>query len=420
MSKLKQLREERGNQIAEIDRIAEIENPTDDDLKAMEAADEKIKSLDTQIALLEENQKRKAAEAKNIVFEASNPEVSEKDEKDLSKFKFVKFLHEASEGKLTGVEAEMHAEAKSEAKEIGAQIKGYGVPGMILKRTSKEGVQSRDLTAGTDSQGGYTVPTLNQGFIENLRAALVLRSMGAQFLSGLTGDIDLPRKATSATFSWAAENATAGETNITFDLPQLRPNRLTGFLDLSKQLLIQSSLDVERMVIEDITFGAALAFDAAGINGSGIAPIPEGILNTTGIGAGGNTLGIANLTRDFLVDTKTAVAIDNALMGSLGWLFSPNTVGHLEKTKVDAGSGRFVIENNREVLSYRYGVSTQVPDSALIFGNFRDLLMAQWGGLDIIVNPFTKAKEGLVEIVLHLFGDVETRHPESFAAITDL
>ncbi len=422
MSKIAELKEQRAGLISEIDRISEIAEPTSEDVTSMKDTNDKIKSIDSQIQIIEENQKRKAAQATSVAFEAKSPEVSKSEEKDLSKFSFLKFLREGSpenRGGLTGLEKEMHEEAKKEYTESGETLKGIGIPGMILKRTSLDGVETRDLSAGVNTEGGFTVPTFKNGFIDNLRDSLALRQLGAQFLSGLTGDIEIPKKNASASFAWAAENATATETNITFLQVPMAPNRLTGFLDISKQLVLQSSRDVERMVIEDITLGAALAFDKAGLDGSGTGSEPEGILQTTGIGAV-TTTGIANLNWAKVVEFETTTNTNNALEGNLGYVFGAATRGHLKTTAKDAGSGIFLMGEGNQLNGYNTVVTNQMATTDMIFGNFRDLIMGQWGGLDIIIDPYTLAKNNQLQITLHMLGDVAVRHAESFTAATDL
>ncbi len=352
---------------------------------------------------------------------------SDEDENTLRRFSFLKFIREAGKGQLTGVEKEMHEEAQVEARHNQVEIRNFGIPFALVGKKASE---KRDHTAGTDSQGGHTIATELRGFIEVLRDKLVLVELGATYLSGLIGNIAIPRQITKSDPTEKGETATGGEQNITFDQLTLSPKRLPAFGDYSKQLLRQSSQDVERLVINDITSQIALRIQDRAIQGAGSGDEPLGILSTTGIGdVAGGTDG-ADPAHDHLVDLETEVSVDNADMGSLAYLTNAKVRGKLKKTKIDAGSGLFVWPANENMLNgYNVAVTNTVPSnltkgtetecSAIIFANWAELMIGQWGGLDVLVNPYTKGKEGLVEIVIDTFYDVGVRHAESFAAMQD-
>jgi HK97 family phage major capsid protein len=187
---------------------------------------------------------------------------------------------------------------------------------------------------------------------------------------------------------------------------------------------------VEQFVRNDLNMAVRIAVDAAAINGSGSGNVPEGILNVTGIGdVAGGTNGLVP-TFEHIVDLETAVAVDNADMGALAYLTTPGIRGALKKAKTDAGSGLFVWGQDAATLNgYRAAVSTQVPSDlvkgsssdahAIIFGNWNDLIMASWGGFDIVVDPYTLATQATVRVIVNSWWDMAVRHPESFAAMKD-
>lgn len=354
--------------------------------------------------------------------------LSKDDEKTVRSFSFLKFIREAGDQNLTGVEKEMHEEAVIEARHSGISIDNFGIPQAVVGTRS---VEKRDHTAGTAGEGGNTIATELRGFIPALRENLVLTQMGATYLTGLTGDIDIPRQITKTSPTEAAENDTAGEENITFDQLSLSPERLPAFSDVSKKLVRQSSLDVENLVIRDLQRQMITRIQDMAINGSGSSNQPEGILNVTGIGdVAGGTNGAAP-THDHLVDLESEVAIDDADMGRLAYFSNAAVRGKLKKTKVDSGSGLFVWGANESQLNgYPVFTSNTVPStltkgtasgvcSAIVFGNWEELIIAQWGGLDVLVNPYTKGKEGLIEIIVDTFYNVGVRHAESFSAMQD-
>lgn len=364
----------------------------------------------------------------NVSETETGAKPSKEDEKTLRQFSFIKFLREAGDNRLTGVEAEMEQESRIEAAHSGVEIRNFGIPQVLIGHRSSE---KRDHTVGTNSAGGFAVATELRGFIEVLRERLVLTNLGATFMSGLVGNVAIPRQITRTSPTEAAENATAGEENITFNQLSLSPKRLAAFSDLSKQLLIQSSPDIEALVINDLLAQIQLRIQDMAINGSGSSNQPTGILNVSGIGdVAGGTNGAAP-DHDDLVDLETEVANDNADLGRMGYLTNTKVRGKLKKTKVDAGSGLFVWPANESMLNgYSVAVSNTVPStldkgtasgvcSAIIFGNWQDLMIGQWGGLDVLVNPYTKSKEGLIEVNVDMFYDVGVRHAESFSAMQD-
>ena len=259
---------------------------------------------------------------------------------------------------------------------------------------------------------------------------LQVEALGATVLTGLAGNLDIPKQSTIATAVWASEVASSTETNPTFAWLQLRPKRLTAFTPISKTLMVQSSFSIEQMVRRDLNRAIRIAWDRAAINGTGTSNQPTGILNMVGTGAvAGGTNGLAP-TLSHIIDLETEIALDDADMGSLAYLTTPGIRGRLKKTeKFSSGTGMPVWEGS-ELNGYNAVVSTQVPSNlvkgasgsvchAIIFGNWSELILAQWGGLDITVDQYSRAKEAIVELVVHSWVDVGVRHAESFAVMKD-
>lgn len=349
------------------------------------------------------------------------------------RFRLLRAIDLAAKGKgLDGVEMEMYKEAEHEARELGLNIEGnVAVPSWMIRA----GGERRDLTAGTTTQGGHTIETELRELIPLLEPRLQVEALGATMLRGLRGNVDFPKGNADAAAVWEGENDANAETSPTFDKISMSPNRLGAFTDISKQLIAQSSIDVENYVRNRLNFAVQKALDAAAINGSGSSNEPTGILNTSGIGsvAIGTNGGVP--TWDHLVDLETEIAIDNADMGNLAYLTTPGIRGKLKKTLVDSGSGLFVWDqrfnpSGNGVNGYRAEVSTQVPSTltkgtssgichAIIFANWSELLIGQWAGIDLVVDPYTGAKNALVTLVINSWWDIAVRHPESFAAIKD-
>jgi HK97 family phage major capsid protein len=195
------------------------------------------------------------------------------------------------------------------------------------------------------------------------------------------------------------------------DQVSLTPKTVAAFTDYSRRLMLQSSIDIENMVRRDLAAVLALRIDLAGLYGTGSNSEPLGLKFTTGI----NTEDFAANAPTFeeVVAMESDVAADNALLGSPVYLMNAAMRGGLKTTKKDAGSGMFIMEGG-EVNGYRGVLSNQVESNDLWFGNFADLLIGYWSGLDIMVDPYTNSTSGTVRVVAMQDVDVAIRHPESF------
>ncbi|MBV5305570.1 MAG: phage major capsid protein [Desulfobulbaceae bacterium] len=300
-------------------------------------------------------------------------------------------------------------------------------------------VQQRDLLKGTTTAGGHTVDTtlLSGSFIEMLRNRMMVQRMGATILTGLVGDVAIPSQSGGATAYWVAENGAVTESDQTFGQVTLAPKTVGGFTDLSRKLLIQSSLDVEALVTRDLSTILALEIDRAALHGTAAGNQPRGIAATAGIGSvAGGTNGLAPTWAN-MIGLWTEVAVDNADSGSLGFLTNNKVIGKMMATqKVPTYGNDFVVNQFPDANGFtamagaRCGVSNQVSSaltkgtssgvcSAVFFGNWADLLIGQWGGLDVLVDPYTGGAAGTVRVRVLQDVDVAVRHAESFSAMLD-
>jgi HK97 family phage major capsid protein len=360
-----------------------------------------------------------------------NPGITSRSEvRDLSQFSLMRGINSLVQGRgLQGIEREMHEEALREASSTGLALRGQLSLPTVLLNFSK-----RDMTAtgGTNGdQGGTTIQTSLGSFIELLYSKMVIRNLGAQFLTGLQGNLDLPKLLTGSAPVKKSENAALDESSPTTGKISLSPKRNGTFIEVSKQLLAQSSMSIENVLRNDLATALALAMELGAINGGGTDE-PTGILGTSGIGSVAGGQNGAAPTWANIVALETAVATANADMGSLAYLTNPKVRGKLLTTpKVASTDSNMVWQDGPNPLrGYRAEVTTQVPStlekgssgavcSAIIFGNFADLVVAQWGGIDIQVNPYVKDTEGLVRITADTYYDAAVRRAGSFAAMKD-
>lgn len=310
----------------------------------------------------------------------------------------------------------------------------------------------RAIRAGTiDSQ---TVGALKEvvfteyggELIEILRNQALVIAMGARVLGGLSSPIAFPRQLTDAVAQWIAENPSAGtlaSSNPTTDLVTLNPHTLMAASAYSRQLLIQASIDVEAMVRASIAASHALALDLASIHGTGNNSQPLGIYNQVGVGttdftAGtggpygntGNTISYAGC-----INMEVKVANANALLGALGYLTTPSIAGDAKNTLKFPGAaiaqGGPLWEGKIQdgiMNGYTARATNQVSKTmgaagapsggtnhGLIYGNWSDVLIGLFGGaMEMIVDPYSLKKQGLVEVASFQMADVAIRHPGSF------
>ena len=353
------------------------------------------------------------------------PAKSKQDQRDLSGFRVLKAIDQFGRGALDGVELEMHQEGLKEARELGHSVKGLALPELILHH--------RDLTVATEGTDLVQETVMGGSFIDILRSKFVLREMGATILTGNTGNFKIPKQTAGATVSWEGENDANDEQTATVGQVAFSPNRVGCFTDLSKGLIIQSSVDMEMFARNDLMLALASGIELAAIAGDGTGNQPTGIINTSGIGSVvGGTNGLAP-TDDHIIDLETAVAIDNADIGKLGYLVNAKTRGKLKKTRVESGQTAKVWDRSTPeapLNGYKAAVTNFVPSnldkgtstgvcSPIIFGNFADLIIAQWGGIDLVIDPLTQAIYDLTRIVINTRADVKLRRSESFAAMLD-
>ena len=296
----------------------------------------------------------------------------------------------------------------------------------------------RDLVVGTASAGGNLVATdlLTGSFIDLLRNAMVLDRLGITWLRDLNGNVAIPSQSGAATGYWVAENGVPTESQQTIGQVTLTPKTVGAFTDYSRRLLLQSSMDVEMFVRADLAAIIGQTLQLAAINGSGASNQPLGLLNISGIGAvAGGTNGLAP-TYANMVDLESAVANANADVGNLAFLTNTKVRGTLRKTQEFASTnGKPVWISGKEagvgeVLGYQAVNSNAVPSdltkgtsagvaSAIIFGNWSQLIIGMWGGLDIMLDPYTGATAGTKRVVALQDVDVNVRTAASFAAMKD-
>ena len=293
----------------------------------------------------------------------------------------------------------------------GKTSQGIMLPADVLRNWSRDMNSSDDSTlVAEDYRGG--------DFIEVLRNSSSVMAAGATVLQGLQGNIVIPKKTAASTANWVAtEGAASTESEMTTGSVTMTPKVIGAFTDATRLLLSQSSLSVENLIRDDLAKGIAQAIDIGALMGSGSSGQPTGIRNTSGINT--STFAAAAPTWAEIVSMESAISGDNALFGNLHYICRPSEYGTMKVTTKDSGSGQFIVSPDGMVNGYDVIRSNSVTSGDFYFGNFADLLVGLFGGLDITVDPYSLSNTGSVRIVALQNVDTAVRHAESFILSND-
>jgi HK97 family phage major capsid protein/HK97 family phage prohead protease len=336
--------------------------------------------------------------------------LTKKEQKRFSLFKVVNALANPSDRRAQEAAAFELEVGRAAAQAYGANPQGIMVPFEVLGKRDLNSADESDLFSD-DFRGGE--------FVDVLRNASSVMQAGARMLSGLSGDVAIPKKASAASAAWiSTEGGAASESEMTTTSITMVPRQLAAYTDITRQLRQQSSLDVENLVRDDLAQSLALAVDLAALAGTGSSGQPTGIKNTSGVNT--TTFGAAAPTFAEIVAMETAVANDNALLGNLAYIMTAAGYGGLKTTEKASNTAQFVVEPGGSVNGYRSIVSNQVTAGDFYFGNFNDLLVGMWNqGVDITIDPYSLSTTGSIRIVAFSTVDVAVRNAVSFCVSND-
>lgn len=341
--------------------------------------------------------------------------------------------HMTGNWREAGLEREVSVEL---ARRMGRDSNGFFMP------TDLPMMRDAGYYVGTPTQGGNLVKTdlLMGSFIDILRNKAAVMQLGATFLPGLVGKVEIPRQSGVSATQWIQETGTVTGSNATFDKVALDMKTIAAKSFVSRNMLRQVTMSVENFVRNELATSIALAIDLAALSGSGSSSEPKGLASQTGIlTVEGGTNGAA-ITFDHLIDMETKIADANADGTSMAYLANAVTIGALKKIK-DANNnyiwkpivgasrnaipgevnGYPVARSNQARKNLTKGTSSGVC-SEIFFGNWADLLIGEWGVLEILPNPYSAAAydNGGLEIRALQSVDIAVRHPGSFCRMADV
>lgn len=278
----------------------------------------------------------------------------------------------------------------------------------------------RDLTVATAGAGGFLVETENMGFIEILRNRSVAYRMGVRRLSGLQGSVTIPRQSAAATAVWLANEAsTVTESQQTFVQVALTPKNVGAYTEISRQLLLQSSPGAEGIVTDDLAQVVALAADLAVLEGSGSGGQPTGISATSGIGSvTGTSIAYAGV-----LEFQTDVAGSNVMPARGGYVTTPAVAALLmQRARFSNTDTPLWVGNiwDGSVSGFPAMSSNQLTAASMIFGDWQETVVGEWGVLEVSVNPFANFQAGIIGVRAIYSMDVGVRRPFAFSRATSI
>ena len=314
---------------------------------------------------------------------------------------------------FSGIEGEAHRELAKKHGELANAVSFYVPPE----------IQCRDLNVANATSGGNLVGTTTTGsYIDVLRNSSVAFRLGAQRLPGQRENLAIPRQTGTGTATWlSTETSAPPESNRTFAQIGSTPKTVGDYTEISRLLTKQSNPAVEALLMADLAALVAIALDAAVINGSGVAGQPTGILNTAGVGAfSGTTLGLTALA-DAQLDLLTATAMLNPT--TLGYATTPSVANLLKGRQRFTGTDTPVWQgplHDGNIENIRSIASLQIPTASMIYGDWSQILIPEWGLLAIEMNPYADFKAGIVGVRVLWSVDVIVRVPASFTMASSI
>lgn len=415
-------------------RIAESRDFSADEAAEWDRTIAEAEALNPEIVRLQQIEDRDKQSVRNRAAAAiATPE--EKVAKAFSMHRAVSVL--AAGQQLSGAERELDQEGAKQFTESGrGSVGNLRLPDFMVNMKGRNVVggqpQKRDLTAAGAATGDELVEDNWLAHVYGLNVMPKVLQLGATLLPGLTGDVHLTKTGVAAAVWAATENATSTETTPGTYRISMTPKRATAYTELSKTLMAQRPGFVDAWIKKELETALAVLLDSTAINGAGSGGAPTGILN---FGSGVNSVAMGTdggtPTRAKLIEMETLIGEDNAMdLGSLAFLTTPGVRGYLKDLRTDTGSGIFVWGGDNTLVGHPAFATTNVPSTltkgassgnchAIILGVWDQLLIGQWSGTDLTVDPFTRAKDYVIQIIVNSLWDINTRHLQAFCHMKD-
>jgi HK97 family phage major capsid protein len=420
---------------AERERVATIRGMCDQ-FNLSELAEKLINddaSIDAARAVVMEQIGMRKVEYQGRVHDAGAAEIglSKREKQSYSFLRVAAYLADPNPRTAEAAAFELDVARAAQAKHS-RSANGVLIPWEVLG--TNRAAETPGQVVGTFGDGGALVGTnrLDAQFIDLIRNRSAFLNSGLTMLSGLEGNVEIPKKLTSSSYYFVGENTDVTNSKLTFGLVNMIPRTIGVRVPISRRMMIQSSPDIENLVRLDMAESVALGMDYTIGYGTGSNGQPLGIINTTGIGSvtfGGGTAkafptslgGDGSTTHNCgdwadYVDLETELAIDNLDAGSMRYVGNSVVKGALKQTlRASSAGSDYIMRDDGSVNGYPFTVSNQMQINDVLFGNFADCVVGMWSGLDVVVDPYTQSASGQVILTVHQDFDVAVRRAQSFA-----
>lgn len=390
---------------------------------------ESSKSIEeAQAVLLDEVVNRRRVDVNGRLHTAEDGVIG-MDQKEIANYSILRAIRHFSDPSdkslrdAAGLELEASAAA---IKASGRECQGsFRIPPDVMLAQVPGLGKIRDMQmAGEFSTGGALVDTdlLMGSMIELIYNRLGLTALNATVLTGLVGDIDIPRETSGPTHYWVNEGGAPPSSKIGTGQLSLTPKTVGAKTVITRRLAMQTSFSVEAWVRSHLSRKIAVGIDFDFVYSPGGKSRPVGLLQTDGVGtitlSGGETKEIGGTTYNFgtypqYVEAETKAALANLDVDSMFFLLSPHSRGKLKVTLENANSDFYIFRNN-QVNGYNCRVTNQMQNNDTIFGDFSQAMVALWSGQDVGVNPYKYQDSGSLEISILQDCDFGVRYPEAF------
>ncbi|MFA5252705.1 MAG: phage major capsid protein, partial [Phycisphaerae bacterium] len=382
--------------------------------KIDEVRDTAIKTNDTVEKFKGDIAMRLADDPNPIFSPDSKLDMGKKEQKQYSLLRLIQSAHEGSR-----VDAAFERECSNEiAKRLGTPPKGFYIPWDIQNRAHDSQLPDgfvREFEALKSKYGQRTVMDSSNAtyaanligtdlradmFVEMLRNRAVCGRAGVTLLTGLVGSVDIPKQSTAGTFAWSAESGQTSVSNLTVGKISLTPKEGRAYQEYYRKLLLQSTPSIEALVQRDLLMIATLGVDAGVFHGAGTNE-PDGIAIESGIGS----VDAANIGWEQVVEFETDVATANGDVDTMFYITNPTVRGLLKTRPMFINSPNPIMGIDQMVNGYKSIISNQISSGYMFFGDFTQEILAYWGTMDLLVNPYIKSDYGITQI--HVFVDVD-------------
>jgi len=367
---------------------SEIRELTEDELNTISKIKEQINALNQQLEEIEKE-----------MFAESADKTNTKNKRSMN-FSLIKSIRDISNNKQ--LDNASQAVINAGAEEMRKAGLSYG--GQIQIPVAE--LRANEVTVS--SEGEDVVETTFTNILEPLRAKNVLVKAGAKFMSGLVGDVQIPIMNPSQV-GWAGEIEEAADANVSFDNVKLTPKRLTAYVDISKQFLAQDSLDAEAMIKNDLlnAINTKLESTILGTD-EGTATKPAGLFS-----------GLLTNFTTFEGVCELEAGVDNAnVMGDCAYIVSNKAKANLRNMAKSTKSTELVMEHGEIDGTPVYNTSNVGAEYGVAYGDWSNLVIGQWGGIDLTVDPFSQATKGCVRVTVNFYVDAKVVRPNTIVAAT--